>query len=143
MVIYAKLTLLCLCLGLVTSSTCSLPAPHLRWLICPISPPSSAYSAHSSLSIQDQLQCPRPLQESILWHLQFAQVVPGSLQGSLSPALGSLENIYIWPSACSPSRQSTHPTWGCPFRSVFLTRLTDTGLNLLLVSSPKVISRTF
>lgn len=57
---------------LITSSTCSLPAPHLGWLICPVSQPSSAYSAHSYLSPSTRTAMP----QTILWQLQFAQVAP-------------------------------------------------------------------
>lgn len=142
MLIYTKLSLLSPCLDLITSSTCSLSALHLGWLICPVSRPSSAYSAHSYLSLQaPELQCPRPSFGNCSLHRW--PLIPGSLWGSLCPALGSLESISIWPSACSPSRQPTCPTWECPFRSVFLTWFTDTGLDLLLVSSPKVIPRAF
>lgn len=122
LVIYAKLTLLSLCLDLVTSSTCSLPAPHLWWLICPVSPPSSAYSAHSYLFLQDpELQCPRPLRESILWHLQFAQVAPSpwlSLE-ILVPSPGQPgEHIHL--ALCLLIKQAAHTSYlGMPLQDCF------------------------
>lgn len=122
LVIYAKLNLLSLCLDLVTSSTCSLPAPHLWWLICLVSPPSSAYSAHSYLSLQDPgLQCPRPRRESILWHLQFAQVAPRPwlpLEILVSSPEQPGEHIPL--SLCLLMKQAAHTSYlGIPLQECF------------------------
>lgn len=78
-----------------------------------------------------------------IFHLHRWPLAPGSLLRSMSPALGSLGSIFICPSVCSWSRQPIRPTWECPFRSIFLTWLTDTGLDLLPVSFSKVILRSF
>lgn len=107
-------------------SRCRLP--HISHLLSAISGVAGwlAQSLHpaqltrfpSVSSLQGpELQCPRPLQEPILWYLQFAQWpwAPHSLQGSCPQPWAALQCTSIWPAAHSPSRWPTRPTWKWPF----------------------------